>query len=622
MDPRLLGYYNQELRYLREMGAEFAHEFPKIASRLGMEGLEVADPYVERLLEGAAFLAARVQLKLDAEYPQLAQRLLEMVYPNFLAPVPSMAVLQFVPADDPGLVAGHTIARGSALHAAPTALSDTRCEFRCAQPVTLTPLKIIAAECFVGAPEQASLGAAALRERPRGGVRLRLGLPSGVPFSALTIDRLPLYLAGAPDVAMRLHELLLSACVGVLAGAPGLGAERRVLAPGAVQPLGYDDAEAMLPVTHRGLAGTRLLQEYFAFPQRFLFVEVQGLRAAFAACDRSEFELVFLLSRPPAGLEGVVDASAFALHCTPAINLFERRTDRAHLDDERTEFHVVALRTAPLDYEVFDLHEVRGWGDDGSEVEFRPLFDAPQGAAPGTTAFFSTRREPRLITQKDRREGPRSGYIGSEVFVSLVDPQEAPYADAISQLSVLARCTNRDLPMFVPLGGTQGDFTLADGAPVQSIRALAGPSRPHSALREGPIAWRLLNLLSLNYLSLQDSGPDEGARMLRELVGLFAHAADAGSKRQVEGLRQVAVKPVVRRHPIPGPIAFGRGLDIRLTVDELAFEGGSAFLFAAALHRYLARHASMNSFVQTTLASLTRGEIARWGPLGGARPVA
>jgi type VI secretion system protein ImpG len=175
--------------------------------------------------------------------------------------------------------------------------------------------------------------------------------------------------------------------------------------------------------------------------------------------------------------------------------------------------------------------------------------------------------------------------------------------------------------LFLPLGGAAGDFTLEAGAPVSSIRALAGPTRPHSALREGPIAWRLLNLLSLNYLSLLDTDPDEGARVLRELVGLFAHTADAGLKHQVDGLRHVAVRPVVRRHPMPGPIAFGRGLDIALTVDELAFEGGSAFLFGAALHHYLARHASMNSFVQTTLNSLARGEIMRWKPHSGARPV-
>ena len=621
MDPRLLGYYNQELRYLREMGGEFAREFPKIAARLGMEGLEVADPYVERLLEGSAFLAARVQLKLDAEFPQLAQRLLEMVYPNFLAPVPSMTVAQFVPAEDPNLARGLLIDRGRALRSMPTALTDTRCEFRTTQPVLLTPMSVASAECFLNASD-ISLSSLGLRQRPRGGLRIRFRLPAGLNFSALPLDALRLYLAGLPDVAMRLHELMLSACIGVLAGAPGLGGERQMLGPECVRPVGYDDADAMLPVTHRGLAGTRLLQEYFAFPQRFLFLDIEGLRPALAACQRPEFELVFLFTQPTTGLEGVVEAANFALHCAPAINLFERRTDRAHLDDGRSEFHVVPLRTAPLDYEVFDLRQVTAYGDDGHEIEFRPLFDAPQGAAPGTTAFYSVLREPRLVSQKDRRDGPRSGYIGTEVFVSLVDPGEAPYSEAVSQLGVVARCTNRDLPVFLAIGGAAGDFTLDEGAPVASIRALAGPSRPHSALREGPIAWRLLNLLSLNYLSLQDSGPEEGAQMLRELVGLFAHTADAGLRRQVEGLRQVSVKPVVRRHPMAGPIAFGRGLEIGLTVDELAFEGGSAFLLGAALHHYLARHASMNSFVQTALASLSRGEIARWGPLGGARPVA
>jgi type VI secretion system protein ImpG len=621
MDPRLLTYYNHELRYLREMGGEFAREFPKIAARLGMEGLEVADPYVERLLEGSAFLAARVQLKLDAEFPQLARRLLEMVYPNFLAPVPSMTVVQFVPADDPGLVRGHTIPRGRSLLAAPTALGDTRCEFRTAQPVTLTPIKVVSAECFLSASDL-SLSSLTLRERPRGGLRFRLQLPAGVPFSALTLETLRIYLAGLPDVAMRLHELMLSACIGVLVGAPGLGGERRLLPSDVVRPVGYGDDEAMLPITQRGLAGTRLLQEYFALPQRFLFLDIEGLKDAFAACQRNEFEIVFLFSRPTTGLEGVVEAANIALHCAPAINLFERRTDRAHLGDDRTEFHIVPVRTSPLDFEVFDLTHVAGYGDDGTEIEFRPLFAAPQGAAPGTTAFYSADREPRLVSQRDRRDGPRSGYIGTEVFVSLVDPNEAPYPQSVTQLAVTARCTNRDLPVFLPLGSAAGDFTLEASAPVQLIRALAGPSRPHSALREGPVAWRLLNLLSLNYLSLLDTNAEEGAQMLRELVALFAHTGDAGLKRQVEGLRHVTVRPIVRRHPIPGPIAFGRGLEIGLTVDDMAFEGGSAFLFGAALHHYLARHVSMNSFVQTTLSSLTRGEIMRWTPQSGARPVA
>src|SRR5512134_4029355 len=129
MDPRLLRYYNQELQHLREMGAEFAQQFPKIAARLGVDGIEVADPYVERLLEGAAFLAARVQLRLDAEFPRFTQRLLEIVYPNYLAPTPSMLIAQFQPdLGEANLAAGFKIRRGAGLHSLLGKGDVTACE--------------------------------------------------------------------------------------------------------------------------------------------------------------------------------------------------------------------------------------------------------------------------------------------------------------------------------------------------------------------------------------------------------------------------------------------------------------------------------------------------------------
>ena len=624
MDPRLLRYYNQELRYLRELGGEFAREFPKIAHRLGMEGLEVTDPYVERLLEGCAFLAARVQLKQDAEFPRLSQRLLDMVYPNFLAPVPAMLVAQLTPAVDPNLMKGYTLPRGTALRGprASSSVSDTQCEFRTAQPVLLTPLAVISVEYFLSAADL-SLSSLALAERPRGGVRVRLQLPTGMNIAQLKVESLRFFLSGQPDVAVRLYELIMGACLGLLVGAPGRGgdATRRLLGPGQIRAIGFEDDEAMLPVSLRGLAGTRLMQEYFAFPQRFLFVDILGLAPAFAACPGGSVEIVWLFSRPGAGLEGAVEPANFALHCVPAINLFPKRADRVQLSDGSHEFHIVPERSAPLDFEVFDVTAVSGHDSTNIEQVFHPFYALPHGAAAGTQCFYTLLREPRLVSDKVRRDGPRSGYVGSELFLSLVDPKEAPFSETLRQLSVVTRCTNRDLSLFMPLGGTQGDFTLEVGAPVTMVRAIAGPSRPQSTLREGNVAWRLLNLLSLNYLSLLDTDAQQGAMALRELVGLFAQTHDTGMLRQIEGLQQVEASPVVRRHPTPGLIAFGRGIEIKLTVDELAFEGGSAFMLGAVLHRYFARHVSMNSFVETVLNSQTRGELMRWRPQLGARAV-
>ncbi len=619
MDPRLLRYYNQELRYLREMGGEFAREFPKIAGRLGMEGMEVADPYVERLIEGCAFLAARVQLKQDAEYPQLAQRLLEVVAPNLTAPVPSMLVARMRPGKDPNLVNGFRVPRGAALTGPQTALSRTRCEFRTAQDVVLTPVRVSGVEYFLNA---ADLPLSTLPQRPRSGVRIKLELPAGLTFAQLKVGKLRFFLGGLPDVALRLHELVCGATIGMLAGPPGRGVEAGRLFVDAVHvgAVGYGDEEAMLPVTLRGLAGTRLVQEYFAFPQRFLFVELSGLAAAFAKTTGNRFEIAILFDRYVSALEGAVEADNFQLHCVPAINLFERRADRLHLDEGSTAYHLVPDRTAALDYEVFDVSSVRGLRDDSEEQVFLPLFAAPQSEPGGRDgAYWSAVREPRLASEKRKREGPRSGYVGTEVFLSLVDARDVPYKGALRQLAVTMRCTNRDLPLFMPTGQGGAELALGTSAPVEGISVVAGPSRPQSAMREGPVAWRLLGLLSLNYLSLLESSSDEGALTLREILSVFSSGADSGLKRQIDGVRSVSVKPVVRRHPVAGPIAFARGLEVGLTVDDLSFEGGSATLLTSILHQYFTRHVSMNSFVQTKLSSLSRGPIMTWAPRLGAR---
>src|SRR4051812_27304749 len=183
MDPRLLRHYNVELQHLREMGAEFAQQFPKIAARLGMNGLEVADPYVERLLEGVAFLAARVQLKLDAEFPRFTQALLEMVYPHYLAPTPSMMIAQLKPdTNDPNLASGSTVARGSTLTGLMGADDSTACDFRTAHDVTLWPIEIVSASYFSFAPDL-PLNTLPIAQRIKGGLRIRLKTTAGLKFA-------------------------------------------------------------------------------------------------------------------------------------------------------------------------------------------------------------------------------------------------------------------------------------------------------------------------------------------------------------------------------------------------------------------------------------------------------
>jgi len=623
MDPRLLSYYNQELQHLREMGAEFARQFPKIGARLSMDGVEVADPYVERLLEGAAFLAARVQLRIDAEFPRFTQRLLDIVYPGYLVPTPSMAIARFEPQlTETNLARGVVVPRGSAMRAQQGKGDSTACEFRTAQDVQLWPLELTSAQYFTFAPD---LPIAQLpgRRRVRGGVRLRLRSTAGLKFNELALERLRLFLSGNDEVAYKLHELCHGACCGIILGPTSRPMPwHTVLPESALKPVGFADEESLLPASLRGFQGHRLLQEYFAFPQRFLFLDIDGLAPTVRRHAGEELEIALLFERDEPWLENRVDASNFALYCTPAVNVFPRRADRIHVTPAQFEYHVVPDRTRPLDFEVFEIKSVTGHGvGSDSQQEFYPLYAAFHDDHPDHQAYFTVRREPRLLASSQQRTGFRSSYIGTEVFISIVDPKEAPYPGDLRQLALTTLCTNRDLPLQMPVGLGKTDFTLDTAAPVEAIRCAKGPSKPYSPLAAGAMAWRAVSMLSLNYLSLLDTNEREGAAALRELLQLFAANAEATAPRQIEGVRSVASRGVTRRLPLSGPIAFGRGLEVTLGVDELAFEGGSAFLFGAVMQRFLARHVSVNSFVEVRLRSASRGEIMCWRPQCGERAI-
>lgn len=251
-------------------------------------------------------------------------------------------------------------------------------------------------------------------------------------------------------------------------------------------PVGFDDHEALLPVTQRGFEGYRLLQEYFAFPQRFLFADFKGVGAAIRQVGErvggNTVQLIVLLDQGDTGLEGAVDAGNFQLNCTPAINLFEKRCDRIHVNGLQHDFHVVPDRTRPMDFEVYELKDVTGYGAGGSDGQtFKPFYAAHHTEHADHSAYYAVQREPRLLSATQKRVGPRSSYIGSELFISLVDQREAPFSQDLRQLGVLALCTNRDMPLHMPIGVSASDFLLDITGPIASIKVLRGPSSPSAA---------------------------------------------------------------------------------------------------------------------------------------------
>ncbi len=490
MDRRLLRYYDRELRHLQTVSQEFAREFPKIAGRLALDDVPCADPYVERMLEGFAYLAARVQLKLDAEFPRFTQNLLETVYPHYLAPTPSMCVVQML--HDPGesgLAEGFKVPRQAVLRAQ-SGVGSTGCEYRTAHDLTLWPLEIEEARYYTRDAGVLELhrpwgGEAATTSPVRAALRIRIRTSGGVPLRKLALDDLTVYLKGGDATPMRLYEQIFGRATGVVIR-PAMAGNRRgdweARLPAAnIHRRGFDESESLLPYEGRSFQGYRLLHEYFAFPERFLFAQFRGIGDALRRVDGVAADLIVTFSDENRDLDGAVDGSNFALNCVPAVNLFPKRTDRIFITEKTSEFQVIPDRTRPLDFEVYRVRSVTGFGSrSGQEREFRPFYAAKDsdGDADQAPAYYAVHRAPRARSEPERLKGGRSSYAGSELSISIVDAEAAPYSLDLKQLAVEALCTNRDLPLQMPVGKGKSDFALEHGAPVIATRIVAGPTPP------------------------------------------------------------------------------------------------------------------------------------------------
>ncbi len=623
MTPQMIEYYQKELQFIREMGTEFAKEHPKIAAGLDLGRTECADPYVERLLEGFAFLTARIQLKMDAEFPRFTQHLLEMIYPHYLSPLPSLTIVQIKPDLKGGVAeAGFVLPKNTRLFSNTEIKGRTKCEFRTAHELKLWPIQLREASYLPLGP--AKLYAEPDTQGVKSAIRLKLETMLEMPFNSIPIESLPVYLHGIGALPSQLYELIIGHTVSVVIQPAEPNPAWREKTSHSVRSLGFSHEEALLPYVAPSFTGYRLLQEYFALPQRFLFFEINQLKNAIQRCEGNSLEIVILLNTAKAELEGVVNKDNFSLYCTPAINLFPKRADRIHLNHRSTEHQIIVDKTAQSDFEVHTVTEVAGYGS-GAAMErvFLPFYTNRQESNPSEkVAYYTLRREPSLAMGTTTNAGKlKAPYLGSEALISLVDSNATPFGTDLKQLGINTLCTNRDLPMLLLQGEGDTDFTLEISAPVVSVRCLAGPTNPKASHAESQHAWRLLSHLSLNYLSLIDHDETQGADGIRDLLRLYADYSEPVFTKQIDGLLNVETRPVVLRVPVSGPMCFGRGLEITLSFDESAFIGIGCFLLAGVLERFISKYVSINSFTQVVVKTRERGEIMRWPVRTGTRTV-
>jgi type VI secretion system protein ImpG len=651
MNREFLDLYNTELQLLNEHARQFAEEYPGIAERLGGLLDDRIDPLIGGLLEGSAFLAARVQLKLKHEFPEFTENLLEQLVPHYLAPTPSMMLVKANPVfGDPALREGRAIARGSYLDASFRQLDrQIACRYRLCGDITVWPFELSAAEYYSSPAPMQALGVSVGGEVLAG---LRLTLthrstarsedePSEADaqkkpellIAGCRISQLPLYFVGGEADSVALYEQLFAHCRGIYFrhldqfGNPVIFEAPRE----CLQQIGFEPDDTLFARDHRVFEGFDLLREYFAFPRKFLGCRLTGINEFLSRIMARTVEIVFAFDELNARLAAAVRPDSFAIYAAPAINLFEKTTDRIQLKASQHEYHIVPDRSHYLDYEPHRVLEVYAHYPGGREkVPVRPIYSASLNDTQAAShTCFSIRRLPRRRTVEEKRTGISSDYTGTDMFLSLSELGGIDDQDAIAELSVRALCSNRHLTEHLPIGVGGADFRLVDDFTLDLV-CVAGPTPPREPVirqlrsrsetaHTGTVTWRLVNLLSTNHLGLVERGAGRNAEAVRETLSIFAEMADSATERRIRGVRHVDSRPIVRRIRQRSGVGVARGIEITVTIDEKAFEGTGAFLLGTVLDRFFAEYSGFNHFTQTVIRSVDRGEVIRWPPRMGMR---
>lgn len=607
MSDDLLLYYNRELSYIRRQGAEFAKAHPDVAARLRLDAETCDDPHVERMIEAFAYLTARIRRKIDDDFPEITDALMGVLYPHYQNPVPSMSIVQFTL--DPGHGGSHTIERGTAVETDP--IDGLPCKFRTGAAATLWPVRVTSAKL---GPVELELPNFTVPPRAAAMARIQIQCAAkDMTFEKLGIPSLRFFLSGQRQHAFELYELLMNNQVGTAVRDSSPRAQTRMLGEHCMQPGGFSRDEALLPQSPRSFPGYRLLSEYFAFPEKYLFVDIGPLRPEHLKGVGNTLELLIFLDRTSANLEHNVAPSTFALGCAPVINLFPQRADQIELTNADLSYRVVPDARHPRGLEVYSVDRVYA-SSRGEKREYMPFFAIKHGSerVPGNEQryWYATRRS------SDERLS--HGDEGTEVELSFVDLDFNPTLPSDSIVTIETTCLSRDLPSRLPFGGGQPRLHLPAGGPLSKVECLTAPTRTHRPPMRERAMWRIISHLSLNHLSI--GGGAGGADALREILSLYDFVNSAESRMKIASLVGVSSRRRTFRAGRDMPGAVVRGVEVQVQLDEEKFSDNGLFLFASVLEQFLGLYCSVNAATQMVATrKKNEEELRRWPVRAGER---
>ncbi|GAB3052407.1 type VI secretion system baseplate subunit TssF [Stenotrophomonas tumulicola] len=593
----LLPFYERELAYLRRYGREFAERYPKIAGRLQLSSEGSQDPHVERLIEAFAFMGARISKRIEDDYPEFTDALLDVLYPHYLRPFPSCSIAHFDMEGMGGkLSAPVTLPRGTLLQS--RMVKGVSCRFRTAYDVVLAPIGVRSAQYrSVAEPPMAT----ALPAGSGGQISISFALLSDqASFAALGNDALRFFVDGEASFCAALRDALALEVKAAYVEADGNGRWRRLDAS-PLQQAGFTEDEALVDFPARSHPAYRLLTELFGFPEKFGFFDLPLQQVAAGASRWFTLHLVLKASMPDRASGHVLEAlerEHIRLGCTPIVNLFEQPGDPIRVTHRNVTYPVVANARNAYAYEVYSIdsvHRVRQTPQGEVIQEFRPFYSLHHGEEPERTGQY-------WVARRDENVAAHSP--GYETELSFVDLDFDPTVPQTDVVSLRLTCSNRDLPTQLAFGVAGGDLTIEGGTPARAIALLRKPSRPLRFRQGRGAQWRLISHLSLNQLSLTGSG----LSALKEMLRLYDLTGSSVSSRQIEGIVALEQHPVTTWMSGKHFASMVRGLEVRLSINESHFVGTGVAAFAQVMDHFFALYVHANSFTQLVLASSESGE--------------
>ncbi len=577
----LLDYYVRELDYLRKDGKDFAQRFPKVASRLDLRESESLDPHTERLIESVAFLAARVHRDIDREYSEVASGLLENLCPSLIQPIPSSTVVKINPSDQQGkITAGIKVPKHTTLTTKTTMGDD--CKFRTIWNSKITSLEVV--EAKVDDDDN---------------LFIKIATQNNTDLSEIVLDSLSFHIAGDWSISTALYEALSTRVKSISVRDNQNNSIN--LNSSAIRFQGFNENELALPQAPGTHPAYSLIQEYFAFPKKFFFFELNGFSNKILAGN----EVTILIDL--GGLSSKirkVNFENFQLNCVPVINLFSKISEPITINHRNYEYLLTADRVRELTTEIHSVINVTA-SEPGARVpQIIPQFSA-LGKDKNLEENFNN-----IFWSSSRRKSLRKDFSGTDVFLNFIDKNHSSGRPSYPVLYAKILCTNRRLAEQIPVKASLIGEGVSSGL---TINCLYEPSRQRDPPLQSETIWRLTSLLSLNHHSLVDG--KNSFTLLKELLSLFA-SENNSDLDQIRGVLGLSAKGVTRKFSTDAWRGFCRGVEVQIELDPEAFVGSSMILFSLVLAKFFALYTTINSFV---CLSVVRGKekIVEWPPTCG-----